>query len=72
MAIRPIITYQKKLGNYNVLDEVQNWFSIITYQKKLGNYNLEQFYEDGIFIITYQEKLGNYNYRSDVNRVVKL
>ena len=34
-----IITYQEKLGNYNITG---NWLlmgTIITYQEKLGNYN---------------------------------
>ena len=35
-----IITYQEKLGNYNLSGEVTNCYEIITYQEKLGNYNL--------------------------------
>ena len=34
-----IITYQEKLGNYNLSDGLNYKFSIITYQEKLGNYN---------------------------------
>ena len=34
-----IITYQEKLGNYNIVVHNVNRFAIITYQEKLGNYN---------------------------------
>ena len=38
---RCIITYQEKLGNYNVNDAAHPLHFIITYQEKLGNYNLK-------------------------------
>ena len=34
-----IITYQEKLGNYNLHDKDVKEDGIITYQEKLGNYN---------------------------------
>ena len=34
-----IITYQEKLGNYNLAIRKGISFVIITYQEKLGNYN---------------------------------
>ena len=56
-----IITYQEKLGNYNVVLLIYGFIHIITYQEKLGNYNLSRYFVTIRFIITYQEKLGNYN-----------
>ena len=35
----PIITYQEKLGNYNIDLRINIVNEIITYQEKLGNYN---------------------------------
>ena len=56
-----IITYQEKLGNYNVLEAIHSACNIITYQEKLGNYNQKVCDIITDVIITYQEKLGNYN-----------
>ena len=39
MAIFFIITYQEKLGNYNLSMVADTFNIIITYQEKLGNYN---------------------------------
>ena len=35
-----IITYQEKLGNYNLVTTIASNPLIITYQEKLGNYNV--------------------------------
>ena len=56
-----IITYQEKLGNYNLLFLFVCQLLIITYQEKLGNYNYNIVKLKQNVIITYQEKLGNYN-----------
>ncbi len=56
-----IITYQEKLGNYNLVTTIASNPLIITYQEKLGNYNSNIGKPYIGKIITYQEKLGNYN-----------
>ena len=51
-----IITYQEKLGNYNLLSASEYSELIITYQEKLGNYNSKCNNAQQFQIITYQEK----------------
>ena len=56
-----IISYQEKLGNYDISVHLTLIKVIISYQEKLGNYDRQSRTEPDRLIISYQEKLGNYD-----------